>query len=324
MTVIYLAIDGGGTKTDVVLFDNKGNVISRVIGESTNPNALKNEDLHQRFYKIFSELFSKLNSNEKSPEAHSLDIKIKAGFAGMAGADHPKLNQQLKNAILENLPVPCDELEVANDAITALWSGTDGGPGLVVIAGTGAIAYGVKADGETFRIGGWGHLISDEGSGYFVGKEAVRAAFRAEDGLGPKTDLTKRLLSAFNVQKLQDLIPIIYQEPKKTMAGLAPIVIEAADFGDAVAQQIVKNAVQALLELMQAGQKTFDQPEVNVVLAGGLWKSKGVQKELKRSLQFNATMPTVPPVYGAVVGVLKKEGGNVEVLKKIKAYLAEA
>ena len=100
---------------------------------------------------------------------------------------------------------------VDHDAITALYSGTLGRPGIVQIAGTGAITYGINQNGERGRVGGWGHLFSDHGSGYAIGRDGLSAAFMAHDGLTEYTSLTELFLQHFEKEELPDIIRAIYQ-----------------------------------------------------------------------------------------------------------------
>jgi N-acetylglucosamine kinase-like BadF-type ATPase len=306
MTKYFVAIDGGGTKTDAVLFDDTGRIIQRMIGQSSSPSALDGARLRSHFTIIFTELFS--------VEKPALLTRC---FAGVSGCDHPLLRERLTKVLMETLPVPFTSIQVDNDAITALWSGTDGAPGVVVIAGTGSIAYGCLPDGSRFRIGGWGHLVGDDGSGYFIGKEAVRAVLRAYDGLEPRTPLYDKIQAHFKVAAMPDIIPMIYGTTKTTLANLAPLVIDAAEAGDTAAIRILENSARHLNELIRAALSRFDGPDVPVVLAGGLWKAKWLREKATEGIHARLIQPKYPPVYGAMVGALldEDEKTRLETLK---------
>ena len=309
MTKYFVAIDGGGTKTDAVLFDDTGRIIQRMIGQSSSPSALDDEQLRSHFTFIFTELFS--------VEKPALLTRC---FAGISGCDHPLLRERLTKVLMETLPVPTEAIQVDNDAITALWSGTDGSPGVVVIAGTGSIAYGCLPDGSRFRIGGWGHLVGDDGSGYFIGKEAARAALRAYDGLEPRSPLYDKIQAHFKVAAMPDIIPMIYGTTKTTLANLAPLVIDAAESGDAAAIRILTNSAMHLNELIRAAISRFDEPDVPVVLAGGLWKAKWLREKATEGIHARLIRPEYPPVYGAMVGAISGRS-NATLLTKLKAAL---
>src|SRR5262249_43297302 len=121
--------------------------------------------------------------------------------------------------------------------------------GIVIIAGTGSIVYGRNAAGEAARAGGWGHMIGDEGSGYWIGREALAAVMRAGDGRGPATDLTAEILSHFAGDDLSRLPRIVYDRgtPRAAVAEVGPIVQRMADAGDAVATRILERAADELV-----------------------------------------------------------------------------
>lgn len=302
----YVAIDGGGTKTDAALFDDGGHLIRRAIGGSTNINALTEGEIRETLRSLFAELFV-----DEKPEA------ITRCFAGMAGADHPVLNDRLKALLTETLPVPCGDIVIENDAVNALWSGTDGKPGLVVIAGTGTIAYGRKADGESFRIGGWGHLIGDEGSGYAIGKEALRHALRAHDGRDSPSLLYENIKAHFKIEAMPDVIPLVYGAGKSVFAGLVPVVLKAVDAGDPTALRILRNAADDLAELIEAGCRRFGDNPPLIVLAGGLWRSERLRSLATERFKQTFIVPEIPPVYGSMVGALGSDADE-KLLDRLK------
>ena len=128
---------------------------------------------------------------------------------------------------------------VVNDALIALAAGAGDTPGIVIIAGTGSIAYGRNARRDAARSGGWGHIIGDEGSGYWIGREALSAVVRAVDGRGPSTRLTDDVLEHFAIGDISGLPRIVYDRdlPRLSVAALGPIVQRASTLGDPVARQ---------------------------------------------------------------------------------------
>ncbi|GGE49584.1 N-acetylmuramic acid/N-acetylglucosamine kinase [Pullulanibacillus camelliae] len=308
MTKSYVAIDGGGTKTDIVWFNESGQMLQRVLGPSTNPNNLSEEELAERFQSLFLKLF-----REQSPTS------IKHIFAGMAGADHPLLNGRIQNVLEKVIGDRAEHIQVENDAVNALWSGTDGKAGIVIIAGTGSILYGRSPDGQSFRIGGWGHLVSDEGSGYFIGREAIHYALEAYDGLQEKGLLYDAILKHFNSENMSDVIPIIYDHPQSTLAALVPIVERAAVNGDVVAHQIIEKAAHCLITLIHSGLDRFEN-RVPVVLAGGVWNVKLIMQTVTEAIAATFIRPEVPPIYGSIIGALGQQATNTQ-LDQIKRCL---
>src|SRR4030095_17024111 len=138
---------------------------------------------------------------------------------------------------------------VVNDALIALVAAAGDAPGVVIISGTGSIVYGRNANGEASRAGGWGHMIGDEGSGYWIGREALSAVMRASDGRGPATRLTAAILAHLNLNDLSRLPRIVYdrETPRMTGAALGPIGPEGADRGDVVPCRILERAVDELV-----------------------------------------------------------------------------
>jgi N-acetylglucosamine kinase-like BadF-type ATPase len=214
----------------------------------------------------------------------ALDEAVKAAFAtadlprvpvasaclGLAGADRPD-DQAVIREWAERVRLS-DRVEVTSDAAILLAAGTPEGFGLVLIAGTGSIAFGRRADGRRERAGGWGHQLGDEGSAYTIAMSALQAVARAADGRGPATLLTERLLSRFGLSHPQELIAVVYRSgrDRQDFAALAPLVVEIAE-NDAVAEQIVETGAQ---ELALAGQAVARRlgwtGPVPVALSGGL------------------------------------------------------
>jgi N-acetylglucosamine kinase-like BadF-type ATPase len=214
----------------------------------------------------------------------ALDEAVSAAFAaagrprgpvmsaclGLAGADRLE-DQAVIREWAERVRL-AGRVDVTSDAAILLAAGTPEGWGLVLIAGTGSIAFGRAADGRRARAGGWGHLLGDEGSAYALVMSALQAVARAADGRGPATSLTERLLARLGVSQPQGLIAAVYRSgrDRADLAALAPLVVEAAE-DDAAAARIVEEAAQ---ELGQAGAAVARQlgwgGPVPVALAGGL------------------------------------------------------
>jgi N-acetylglucosamine kinase-like BadF-type ATPase len=197
---------------------------------------------------------------------------------------------------------------VVNDAAIALVAGAPGRVGIVILAGTGSIAYGADRTGATVRSGGYGFLLADEGSGYWLGHQALRAAVRAADGRGPKSLLLDVVFEALEVKTVAELVPRVYEKglPKHRIAALAGLVQKAADQGDAAAAALLDQAAHELALAAQAvaRQLSFGDEPVPVVLAGGVFKAcPSLVVPLGERLEIPRAVPSVltrEPAWGAV------------------------
>ena len=193
---------------------------------------------------------------------------------GMAGMDRPA-DEAVVRAILRRLGFR-GAVHAVNDALIALVAGADEGPGVVVIAGTGSIAYGVGPDATAARAGGWGEVYGDEGSAFWVGARALAAVVRAADRRGPATALSLLVLRHAGVDRIDGLVAQIFdrRDRRQAIAGMAGLVAKADAEGDAVAGEILRAASE---ELAVAASSVVEQLSMrgerfHVVLSGGLFK----------------------------------------------------
>src|SRR5581483_2281982 len=171
---------------------------------------------------------------------------------GAAGLDTPEDAAVFQDVATELLPGTPEVM--VNDVVTAWATEHLGGPGTVLIAGTGTNCFGVAANGDSWRCGGWGHLLGDEGSGYRVGLDGLRAAVQDRDGRGPGTPLTRAALDHFQVGSVTMLSKHIYLDgvEKQDIAAFAPYVDQAARDGDEVAHAICTEGSEQLARHLQA------------------------------------------------------------------------
>jgi N-acetylglucosamine kinase-like BadF-type ATPase len=230
-----LGIDAGGTKTVCLLADDRGLILSEGRGPGANLHAAGELAVEKVLHQVME---AALDGRTVAPDAICL---------GMSGVD--RLDEaNTVTAIMRRIGYRSRVL-VVNDALIALVAGTRDAPGIVIISGTGSIVYGRNADGEAARAGGWGHMIGDEGSGYWIGRQALAAVMRAGDGRGPATQLRGDVLAHFEIEDMSRLPRIVYDrdEPRKSVAALGPIVDRAAAQGDAVAMRILETAADELV-----------------------------------------------------------------------------
>ncbi|MFM8271047.1 MAG: N-acetylglucosamine kinase, partial [Gemmata sp.] len=175
-----------------------------------------------------------------------------------------------------------DRVDVCADAALLLAAGTPAGWGVALVAGTGSMAFARAADGRNARSGGWGPLLGDEGSGYAIALAGLRAATRAADGRAPATPLIDKLLAAFGLSRPHDLVDAVYRgNDRAVLAALAPVVMNAAEGGDPVASEILRDAAGELASAVSAAARALDLGSCfPVALAGGLLVSAPGYREL--------------------------------------------
>jgi len=163
------------------------------------------------------------------------------------------------------------EIEVVGDGEIAFEDAFGAAPGVLIIAGTGSIAYGRNARGETARAGGWGHAISDEGSGYWIGVEAIRAALRARDR-GDDSTLLRELVNAIGARDVDEFIVWVNANPAPDFAALVPVIITAASAGDSVANRVLVSAGRELAAIAEVLiSRLFESSdEVGMATHGGV------------------------------------------------------
>ena len=287
-----VGIDAGGTKTVGLLADETGQVLAEARGSGANLQTGGELEVE----KVFDDVLETLGR----------DHAISAVCLGIAGVDRPQDEQVIKG-ILRRLGHR-QSARVVNDAAIALAAGAPHRTGVVVLAGTGSIAYGADETGKTARAGGYGFLLADEGSGYWLGHQSLRAVVRAADGRGPSTQLTALLFEALEVGSVPELVPRVYERglPKHRIAALAPVVQKAHERGDAVAGDLVAQGARelALIATSVARQLSLGPEPYPVVLAGGVFKGcPALVDPLVAALDLPLARPVrlqVEPAVGAV------------------------
>lgn len=286
-----IAIDGGGTKTESVLFTDDGQVVRRDITQGVNALDIGIELAQQRVLGALTRLYASIPGG-------ALPCSVYGGLA--ACVDY--FPGVMYDFIRERLDVPVLRLEGDGGSLIAAMQGHSDGASL--IAGTGSSLY-IRSDGVLQRYGGWGPTIDTEGSGYKLGLHAFYAAFRSFDGRGPKTvlyDLIARQMGARPEERLTD----IYAKGRPYISTFAGCVFDARKMGDAVAEQIFRHGVRCLAELVELADRVF-QRDFNVYIGGGLFTSyPEYQLALQRAVPAHAKLIPLDtkPIYGAAVEAL--------------------
>ena len=187
-----------------------------------------------------------------------------------------------------------------DDAVTALYASLEDAPGLSLTAGTGSICLGKDGRGNLARVGGWGHLFSDEGSAYSMAMQALRRSLWGVDGRGPETRLLDSLLAAWSCAGAEELTAALYREgaDKRRLAALSPLVDEAAALGDEVALDILADTARELADMALAAVRRLSLREeaFSVYLSGSvLLKSERVRQDFERRLIAACPLAAVRP-----------------------------
>jgi N-acetylglucosamine kinase-like BadF-type ATPase len=211
---------------------------------------------------------------------------------------------------------------VENDAVIALIGALGGKPGVVIISGTGSIALGKNEKGEIARAGGWGYILGDEGSGFYIGKNALIYALKEYDGRGEKTILTKMIKDNLRISNIEEVVPMSYSGKftRTDVSNLAKLVFEASRKGDKIANVILNKAGKELGWLAYAVIKKlkFESKNIDIGLVGGVFKDKEYLLDAIRSVvPYNISFrePRFPPVVGALLMGL--ESIDEETLKRL-------
>lgn len=290
-----IALDGGGTKTDLALFLPDGTVLRRLRAPACNPNDIGWPKTQEVLRQALAELL----------QGQPVPLALYAGVSGGTTGN----NQQLLLELLQGLLPGCAHVGNGSDAVSALSSGMGLADGCVVICGTGSVGF-VRQKGRVERLGGWGYLFDKGGSGYDFGRDAVYHALCALDGRGPATCLTA-LLERELGQPVDLAVTSLYQKGKPAIAALAPLVFEALAQNDPAAQIILRENCQELARLFNALAQKMGQQICPIVLAGSMFRDFEAMRPfwepmLCHSYQF--IRPSLPPVYGSAVEAMSLAG----------------
>jgi N-acetylglucosamine kinase-like BadF-type ATPase len=260
--MFVLGIDAGGTKTVCLLADAQGHILRSARGPGANLATLGELEVEKVLHEVMEEA---MVGQSGRPAVICL------GIAGVDRTEDAAIIRSIMRRIGNKAPVL-----VVNDALIALQAGAGDGPGIVLIAGTGSICYGRNEEGHAARAGGWGYILADEGSGWWIGQRAIQAVMRHSDGRGPATSLMPRVLEHFGVSDAAMLVhEVYYHDPRRRLiAGLGPAVQAAVDEGDAVAREIVADAAGelALAARSVAEKLKMRGAQFPLVLSGGAFR----------------------------------------------------
>lgn len=300
-----LGIDAGGTKTVCLLADATGRILGEARAGGANLASVGEVEVEKVLHEVMERA---LGDRLVRPAVICL---------GIAGVDRPN-DAAVIRRLMRRIGASAKVL-IANDALIALVAGIAHEPGVVIIAGTGSIAYGRNARDEAARAGGWGYVLGDEGSGYWIGRQALRAVVRHADGRGRPTALTPHVLAHFGVERAQELVYAIYHRNLRpsAIAAVTRAVQQAADEGDEVALSILAVGARELAGCAASVVRQLDLAATpfTFVLAGGTLSLPRLSADLKPLLLDLAPQATIvrlerEPAWGAVTLALADARGE--------------
>jgi N-acetylglucosamine kinase-like BadF-type ATPase len=294
-----IGIDGGGTKTLGYIGDECGNIICKHILGASNYLSVGEVNTKQVLTNLLKSLCQ---------DAGITLEEVKIISLGMAGLAREKDKIVIEN-ILNSIGYQ-NQVIMNSDAYTSLIGALGNKTGVVTICGTGSICMGINGAGAITRAGGWGHVISDEGSGYYIGMSCLKAIMRSYDDLEKYTLLRDKVLEFLELKAETDIINYLYSETtkKKDIASIAPIVFRIAEQGDEVANKIVNEAVDRLFEItMKVIEKVNNKAlETTVAFDGGILKNVMLIRDrfTKKLLTSNSNhkIAIVDPLYNGGIG----------------------
>mgnify|MGYP002559461704 FL=1 len=309
-----IGLDGGGTKTDGVLVGQDGRVLARRCVGASNPNDV-GEEASAAVVRALAEVLA------TEAGVHLADCFV---FGGISGAlNHREgLTARLRSAV----PAP-GGVAIDSDMVNLLSAELPDRDGACIICGTGSACF-VRRGQEVFRIGGWGYLLDSAGSGYDIGRQALEAALRAQDGRGCPTALSAKLADALGAP-VQDSLTRLYAEGKTLIASLSPAVFAAAREGDAVARAILDRNAAALAELLCAAWRRLCEgmPEdtrptgMPVFLDGGIcrhnhpaWRD-AIASHIPPDVPAALSLASRPVIWGAAAEAMRRDGWTPDTIR---------
>jgi N-acetylglucosamine kinase-like BadF-type ATPase len=290
----FLGVDGGKTSTTAVIADEHGCVIG--VGRSGPSNHVGEAEGRAKFVNAIEGCLAAACTEAR---LNASTVRFTSSCLGFSGG--PADKESILKEILRS-----ERMLVTHDGLIALSGATAGEPGLIAIAGTGSFAFGRNASGETARAGGWGYIFGDEGSAFHIARQALRAALRFEEGWGPRTSLRELLLEATGARDVNELLHRFYtaEFPRPRVAGLAKLIDDAAEKGDAIAREILGDAAQQLAAIAGAVRARLFRAEesVRVAYIGGVFRSRTLLEGFRARMERGNRVE--PPIYGPAAGAL--------------------
>lgn len=306
--VIVAGVDGGATRTRAVITAADGTILGSGAG---GPSNYDNVGIEAAAASIRDAVHA------ARTQAGLADERLASIFLGMAGVVSAADRETIIRMVTETHLAARSAVAVDHDIRIAHAGGLGGGEGVVLIAGTGSSTYGRTRDGRHHRTG-WGFLLDDRGSGYFLGLQAMIATVMEADGRGVPTTLSATVRSLFGITDIDDILRIVYHAgvPVAQIASLAPEVIRAGEAGDTVALNITATGARELARMVETVARAlgFTGRPFPITMVGGLVERPGFYRRLVVEAlhdllpEGSVVEPALPPVAGAVILALAATG----------------
>ncbi len=294
---LFMGVDGGGSTLRVAIVDATLSTLSSLRAESVNPSIVGRGLSRER---ILGGMLEALRLAGLRPE------RIAAVGIGIAGASNSHseewLRKTVKRALPDSYPALSSDLEIALVGALARRHG------VLLLAGTGSAAYGIKPDGERLQVGGWGYLLGDEGGSFWIGTQLLRHVVSADDAGGEQClpELGRACLDSLALSRARELVAWVYRSepgPAARIASLAPFVLDQAAIGDTLAIDIMRRAAQHLVDLAETTQRRLKYSKAEIAFAGGLLdKDNWLSAEVARRLGLlERPVAKFKPVTGAAL-----------------------
>ena len=279
MSEIVIGVDGGGSKTRVLVGTAEGEVLATVDG----PKSAVSPGQAARSADVIADLVSRALSEIAQPGT----VFPRVLYCGVAGTGREEERRALHAAL--DAKELAEEVVIDSDGLIAMYDAFDDRPGILLVVGTGSIAYGRSPAGEIVRCGGWGPAFGDEGSGGWIGRRALGIVAASSDGREPATALLFPILAATQCEDVEDLIPWAAAADARAFATLAPVVFSTAAAGDQRANALITLAAEELVLHIRALARqlfTDERAAVAVALSGGLMdRGSPLRKRLEQRLR---------------------------------------
>lgn len=308
----FVAINGGGTKTEAILFDEKGNITAKKCGEKASAvTGHENTSMNN-----LESLLKELTQDRQTP--------VSAVWAGISGTTENAVRHNEYKKLLSTFYPQCSIINVTNDIVNAFRSVIFSGEGVAANVSTGSSVFCVSSDNGIRQIGGWGYLLGDEGSAYDLGRRALICVLRQFDGRGGKTIMTGMIKERVNLP-LNEMIPEIYKGGRQKIASFADILLEAAKLRDYPAQKQLEEATGGMAESIRTAGNMLNCSLVRVSLSGAMWKNALYYDMVDHYVGRNYQMLLADrsKLLGAAIMCLKSCGVDAgkEVINRIESHL---
>ena len=310
-TEYVIGIDGGGTKTLGYLASRDGTMVAEETGGPSNFQIAGPDQAAAVLYGVVTGCCNKAGCTLS---------QVRSIVAGLAGAGRESDRKSMADAFRHHARKKGAAFEfvgIESDARIALEGAFNGSAGIILIAGTGSIAFAKGYDGTIFRVGGWGRILGDEGSGYWLGREGLNLVTRNLDGRIRRTSLTKLVGEKLGLESQEQIIAAVYRE-NFDVASVAPLVIQAAAEHDMECERILNRAafeltehVRSLTLRIEASARGHARQKLPLAFIGGVVTAETVLRKIVHhkitySLpQITVVKPASPPVHGAVLLALQ-------------------